>query len=206
MSERPKYPRLSLFHGVLRTVAQAAAMVAFGLMLLCRPVAGTAATDAAPAGDLEVKAAFVLNFIRLVNWSEVAGEANNRELPVCACSKSDFFTAVRSLASGKPVGNRSIVFRIEPAPDVRRCRVLLVDRAHYQSARQVLGAIRDSPILTVGNGAGLLDDGGMFELIVQDSKVQFDIGLEAIRRSGLDVSARLLHLSRNLRTGGNGAD
>jgi YfiR/HmsC-like len=206
MSDRPIRMRGALWRDVLRAVVQVGAMVASGLMLVCRASPGAAATDAVTAGELDVKAAFVLNFIRLVNWSNVAEEANQRELPVCACVKSEFFTAVRSVAAGKTAGSRSIVFKIEPDPDVRRCRVLLVDRAHYQSARQVLRAIKDAPILTVGNGAGLLDGGGMFELIVLDGKVQFDVGLEAIRRSGLDISARLLHLARNLRTGGNGVN
>ena len=188
----------------LPTAAQVAALVITGLMVVCRLLPGAAAPGTSLAGDLDVKAAFVLNFIRLVNWSNVPEEQNYGELPVCAWSKSDFFAAVQSVAAGKAVGNRLIVFRIEPVPDARRCRVLLVDRANYQSARQQLGAIKDAPILTIGNGPGILDAGGMFELIVQDGKVQFDVGLEAVRRSGLDISARLLHLSRNLRAGGSG--
>lgn len=202
MNDHTKRLQLRKVRDGLRVTSQVVAVFASGLMMVCRALPGAAATENAPAGDLDVKAAFVLNFIRLVNWSSVPGEQNSRELVVCACSKSDFFAAVRSVAEGKTVGSRSIVFKIEPLPDIQRCRVLLVDRAHYQSARQVLAAIRDAPILTVGNGPGLLDAGGMFELIVQDRKVQFDVGLEAIRRSGLDISARLLHLSHNLRTGG----
>jgi hypothetical protein len=42
----------------------------------------------------------------------------------------------------------------------------------------------------------------MLELIVQDRKVQFDANLDAVRRSRLEVSAKLLQLSRNLRRGG----
>jgi ribosome-associated protein YbcJ (S4-like RNA binding protein) len=54
-------------------------------------------------------------------------------------------------------------------------------------------------VLTIGNGPGLIEIGGMFELIVQDRNVQFNTNLDAVRRANLQGSAKLLQLSRNLR-------
>ena len=204
MNDHLKRSRLPAMDNVLRIAVRVAAIVASGLMPVCSTLRGADAADTRPAGDLDVKAAFVLNFIRLVNWSNGPGEQDKRELPVCAFSRSDFFATFQDASAGKTVGTRLIACKIEPVPDAGRCRVLLVDRAHYQSAGRVLGTIKGAPILTVGNGPGFLDAGGMFELNVDQGKVQFDVGLEAIRRSGLDVSGRLLHLSRNLRMSGNG--
>jgi hypothetical protein len=206
MSEHYKYGKLSPLQRVWCTLSRVAALLEIGLVLFCGASEAASGPEAAPAPDLEVKAVFVINFIRLVNWSEIPGEANPAELPVCAWSKSDFFTAVRSMGSGKRVGKRSVVFRIEPVPDVQRCRVFLLDRPHYAAARQALGAVKDAPVLTIGNGAGIIDYGGMFELIVLDNRVQFNVGLEAIDRSGLDISAKLLQLSRNRRRAGRGVD
>jgi hypothetical protein len=161
------------------------------------------AMEAAMPGELEVKASFVLNFVRLVNWAKPAQEGTGQPLLICALSKSEFSMAVQSAAARKFAGDRAIVMRIEPFPDVRKCRVLVFDRPEYPAARQVLAGIRDCPILTIGNGPGFLDAGGMFEFIVEDRTVQFDVGLTPVRRSGLDISGRLLHLSRNLRAGEN---
>ena len=68
----------------LPTAAQVAALVITGLMVVCRLLPGAAAPGTSLAGDLDVKAAFVLNFIRLVNWSNVPEEQNYGELPVPA--------------------------------------------------------------------------------------------------------------------------
>jgi hypothetical protein len=157
-----------------------------------------------PPGEFELKGVFVLNFIRLVNWTNVPGEGTRPDLPVCALANSDFANAVRQAVAGKTIGNRPVSFKFTSAPDPLQCRVLIVDAAQYPVARQALNSIRDAPVLTAGNGPGFLSMGGMFELTVQDRQVQFDANLEAIRRAKLDVSARLLQLSRNLRKGGSG--
>jgi hypothetical protein len=152
--------------------------------------------------ELEVKAAFVVNFINFVYWPSIPGE-EHPDLPICALANSDFADAVRKAAEGKMVGKRSISFRIDPNPNLLRCRVLIVDAGEYQTARPALNAIKNDAMLTIGNGPGLIQIGGMFELIVQDRKVQFDTNLESIRRAKLEVSSRLLELSRNLRKSAN---
>jgi len=154
--------------------------------------------------ELDVKAAFVLNFVRLVKWDSVSGDTDNSELSICALGNNDFTSAVRRAVAGKLVGTRSIAVRLNPNPDASHCQVFIVDVSQYPIARQALSGIRNAGVLTIGNGPGLIQMGGMFELIVEDHKIQFDVGLEAVRRAGLEVSARLLQLSRNLRKGANG--
>jgi hypothetical protein len=157
-----------------------------------------------PPSELDLKAAYVLNFVRLVKWENIPGQGDNSELLICALGNSDFANAVRRMATGKVVGTRSISVTLNPNPDSTHCRVVIVDAAQYPIARQPLNAIRNAPVLTIGNGPGLLEMGGIVELIVEHGRVQFDASLEAVQRAGLDVSARLLQLSRNLRKGANG--
>lgn len=156
-----------------------------------------AQTHRPPPGEMEVKGMFVLNFIRYVTWSSVEGESEGG-LPVCALAKSDFANAVRQAVDGKAVRDRSVLFHFDADPAPARCRVLVVDSSEYGSALAALNAVRDAPVLTIGNGPGLVDLGGMFELVVVDRKVRFNTNLEAIRRARLHVSANLLQLSRNL--------
>lgn len=153
--------------------------------------------SASPASEWEVKGAFVLNFIRFVSWSNVPGE-DRQALPVCALANSDFASAVRQAVTGKMVQNRSILFRFDAHPDPSRCRVVVVDGAEYRTALPALKAVGAAPVLTIGNGPGLIDLGGMFELIVEGRKIRFNTNLEAIRQGNLQVSTNLLQLSRNL--------
>jgi hypothetical protein len=148
--------------------------------------------------ELEVKAAFVLSVTRFVYWGNVSGE-NTADLPICVLANSEFAEAVRRAVLGKMIGDRSISLRVDPNPDVSRCRVLIVDAVEYPTALPALNAIKNAPVLTIGNGPGLIRLGGMFELFVQNRQVHFDTNLDSIRRAQLDVSSRLLELSRNLR-------
>ncbi len=157
-------------------------------------------SGADPPADLGVKAGFVVNFIRLVNWLSIPGEQNSAVLPVCACSRSEFAAAVENAVSGKMVGSRSIVFRIEAPPDLRKCRVVLFDRQQFPFSRSAVRTLRGAPILTIGNGPEFADTGSMFQLVVESGKVRFDVCLDVIRHSGLEVNSGLLQLSRNLRT------
>jgi hypothetical protein len=149
------------------------------------------------AKELEVKGAFVLNFIRFVSWSQVPGE-NEGDLPVCALANSEFAHAVRRAVTNREIQGRVISFRFDSAPRPARCRVLIVDTSEYRIAGPALEAVAEAPVLTIGNGAGLLDLGGMFELVMEDHKIRFNTNLEAVRRAPLRVSANLLQLSRNL--------
>jgi hypothetical protein len=158
----------------------------------------------APPGEMDLKAAFVLNFVRLTTWNPVAGEANRRELPVCALSNSDFASAVRQAVVGKVAGTRTVSFRFDPTPTAALCRVLVIDESEYRTARSALQAVRDTPVLTVGNGPGLMAMGGMFDLVTEGRKVVFEASLGAVNRAHLEISARLLQLCRNLRKGGSG--
>ena len=165
------------------------------LVLLAAPLRA----GGTPPEEMAVKAVAVVNFIRLTQWGPIEGEPNATDLPVCALAKSEFAAAVRQAIAGKQAGQRSLSFHINPDPQPSECRVLLVDSTQYKSARPALDAVKKAPVLTVGNGAGLLDLGGMFELITDDGRIQFDASYEAVRISQLDVSARLLHLARKLR-------
>ncbi len=163
--------------------------------LLC--LGATRLPGQTPPREMDVKAAFVMNFLRFVSWLPVAGEDADK-LPVCALANSDFAGAVRRLVDGKVAQGRTVVFRLDPEPAPARCRALIVDASQYPIAYPVLARLAGDPVLTVGNGPGLIDMGGMLDLVVENRRVRFDSSVVAIHRSGLHVHANLLQLSRHV--------
>ena len=150
--------------------------------------------------ELEVKAAFVLNFIRLIDWPRENEDAESSLLPVCALASGPVFESLHQKANGKQVAGKAIQLSVVREPDAASCRVLLVESEQYTQAAPLLKSLRNAPVLTVGTDPGFIRMGGMFELVVEDRRVQFDAGLEAIQSSGLQVSASLLRLAHNLQT------
>lgn len=152
--------------------------------------------------EVQVKATIVFNFLRMVYWTNVDGEQNPDELPICALNASELFSAIQSVTRNREVGGRKVVTAVVPNPSISRCRVLIIEPLDYERASSVIRRLRYTPVLTIGNGKGFVDIGGLFELLVEEGNVRFDVNLAAIRESGLEVSARLLRLAKRFRGGG----
>lgn len=57
------------------------------------------------------------------------------------------------------------------------------------------------PVLVVGEGEGFVGSGGMIGLVKREGKVRIQVGLEAARRAGLQISSRLLSVAESVRGG-----
>ena len=64
-----------------------------------------------------------------------------------------------------------------------------------------LDAIRTLPVLTVSDGKGFSQAGGIIELYVEGGRMRFAINVDAAERSGLRLSSRLLGLAKVIRDG-----
>lgn len=62
----------------------------------------------------------------------------------------------------------------------------------------MLKAVRDQPVLTVGDSSGFAEAGGMIGFLLQDNRVRFDVNLPSAQRSKLRVSSNLLRVARRV--------
>ncbi len=65
----------------------------------------------------------------------------------------------------------------------------------------MLGAVRDLPVLTVGDGSRFLKQGGAIGFLLENNRVRFDISINALQRSGLTASSKLLRVARSVEGG-----
>ncbi|WP_157268279.1 YfiR family protein [Azohydromonas aeria] len=73
----------------------------------------------------------------------------------------------------------------------------------YVGADAVLPAPPPRGVLWVGDSHGLTERGVMLNLQPQQGRIVFDVELQAARRAGLDINARLLRLARYVRQEGS---
>lgn len=148
-----------------------------------------AATGQAPF-DYEVKAAFVYQFVRFVEWPEgvVTGP-----LRICVAGEDVFRGALDAIVRGELVNGHPVVVHPIPYPE-RGCHVLYVsDRASWLV---YLRAVRDSPVLTIGESPSFLAEGGIIRLFRQGDNIRFEVNLDAAERVGVRLSTRLIQLAR----------
>jgi hypothetical protein len=146
--------------------------------------------------EAEVKAAFLFNFTKFVQWPPSAFETSNSPLSICIYGDDPFGKTLDQLIEGEAIGGRKVVverLRAEPAP--KACQVVFVGRGERRAA--VMEQFGPG-VLTVGDGADFLHDGGMIAFVLDHGHVRFDINQRAASSAALVLSARLLNVARSV--------
>jgi len=149
------------------------------------------------ASEYEVKAAFLFNFTKFVEWPPAAFGDEHSLLKICVLGENPFGKTLRSLM-GDEVGGRRLSLVLHPE-SLETCHVLFVSRSERERLGPILASVRNAPVLTVGDTPGFIDQGGMINFILEGSKVRFDVNQEAAERAGLKISSRLLALAKHVK-------
>lgn len=157
------------------------------------------ASIAAPVSEYQVKAAFLYNFARFVDWPSQAHRPGN--LTLCIVGTNPFGSAINVIA-GKPVGNDKLSVRQASPDNVADCQIVYIAGSDSATLDKVLASIRGRPIITVGDAKGFADGGAVFNFYSEDNKIRFEINIDAARRTGLSISSQLLRLGRITRDRG----
>jgi hypothetical protein len=153
--------------------------------------------EAAPPTDNEVKAAFIHNIAKFVEWP--AGAPRN--LKLCLLGQDPLGGAAEVL-QGKAVGGLAWeVAPVKPGANLKECRVLFIAASESDGLRRVLEGVKGSPVLTVGDSGGFAEQGGVVNFYLEQNKVRFEINVDAARRAGLKISSQLLKLARIVQEG-----
>jgi hypothetical protein len=73
--------------------------------------------------------------------------------------------------------------------------MLFISSSEEKSLPAVLQAVKEKPILTIGDTEGVARKGGIVNLVRRDDSVGFEINSEAGKRAGLTISSKLLRPS-----------
>lgn len=167
---------------------RATACIALGLLCSTRPVAQEVTGPA-------LKAAFLFNFVKFTQWPAHA-LADAAPLTMCVVQDAAVGDALAQAVRGRVVlGHEIRVAQPGVADTLHGCHVLYVSGAR-PAVQTVVTLVRDAPVLTVSDVRAFTEMGGIAQLHVQQGQLRFAVAVEAARRSGLQISSRLLALSR----------
>ncbi len=165
------------------------------LAALC--LGGSLGWTATPPGEYQIKAAYLLNFARYVEWP-AARLPSGATLRLCVLGRDPFGGALAGL-EGRLVNGHEVRVRqmdsIEPAVD---CHLVFVADSEERRVGPILRGLAAHGVLTVSDIDGFAEAGGGIGLVVEDSRVRFDINQAALLRDGLRASSQLLRLGRNV--------
>jgi len=154
------------------------------------------AAAAQPVSEHQIKAAFVFNIARFAEWPPEAFASKEAPLLLCLFGRDPFGPALESV-DGRQVGGRAFqVRRNVRVDDFKGCHLLYVAEA---DERRIAIALRAAggTVLTIGDSEAFADAGGMVNLLLLDNRIQFDVNMPAVNRSGVRLSSQLLKLARS---------
>jgi hypothetical protein len=170
-----------------------AVIVCFTAIALAFLPAGTRAQDVA---DPNLKAAYIYRLATFAAWPASALPGGS-PLTMCVIGDRAVSEALDRAMNGMTVDSRpvTVVFGTPDKPP-SSCHTLYVSAVSAAQATRVVTAVRGTPVLTMSDLEGFNRMGGIVELFFQAGRLQFSIRADAATQSSLQLSSRLLQLSR----------
>lgn len=177
---------------VQRTATRFLSALAAGALFCC-----IAAAQSDQPGEYEVKAAFLFNFTKFVEWPESSFQDAHSPIVIGILGDDPFGPSLPRLVAGQKAQGRSIeITRYRRGDDLHRCHVLFISTSERPHTAQILAGLLDSGVLTVSDIDGFAASGGVLQFVMQENRVRFLVNLEAATQNKLRVSAKLLALAQ----------
>jgi YfiR/HmsC-like len=160
-----------------------------------------ALSQAQSATEYQVKAAYLFNFAKFVEWPADAFPNADAPLQICVFGRDPFGHDFEQLVIDKTVnGHRIEIAHPEGVPQARACQVLFIVSTEKQQVQQILQGVKGAGVLTVGDTEGFARMGGMIGFVLDDNRVRFEINMKAAGLAHLKLSARLLTVAKAVLT------
>lgn len=151
----------------------------------------------APAFDeYQVKAAFLYNFAKFVQWPPGAFASSTDPIGICIVGQNPFGPALENMVRGKMVGDRAFVVRqLADTQQAKGCQILFIGAGEWKRVRALLDVLKGAPVLTVGETDDFTSAGGVIAFQLEGPRVRIQIAPEWAERAKLRISSKLLSLA-----------
>jgi hypothetical protein len=167
-------------------------------------VAAEPAPAAAGPTEYEVKAAFLFNFAKFIEWPPSKARAEN--FTIAILGQDPFGDVLDRMLRGKTLGERKLVIkRIASTADVGDASILFIGDSEKARLPQILKDVQGTGVLTVGDMADFAARGGVIGFRTEDNVVRFDINLAQAQKAGLKLSSQLIRVARHVLSADQGS-
>jgi hypothetical protein len=165
------------------------AMLGFSLLVANVP----AAERARVARETDLKAVFVLNFARFVEWPPDALADPGVPFVIGIIGEDPFGANLDGIVANETVNGRSIVVRrFHEVREISNCHILFINESERPRLSRILEFVSGKSILTVGDTDAFSASGGMVRFVVVQNKLKIRINPAAAKASHLTISSMLL--------------
>jgi prepilin-type processing-associated H-X9-DG protein len=159
------------------------------------------AGDSAAGLEYKVKAGYLFNFSRFVDWPESAFVNKGAPFVFAIAGTDPFSRLLDDALAGKEINGHPVVIRrLGTGANFRDCHIVFVSRSEKARVTEILSNVQGLPILTVGEIDRFCQAGGMVNFNLVDGHVKLDTNPGAVLAAGLKISSKLLSASKTVNT------
>lgn len=160
--------------------------------LLC----GTLA-PAQVVSESQIKAAYLYNFAKFIEWPAGAFVAPNFSLLLCVFGENSVGADLGGIVRGKSIAGHPVVtMLIQNTEQARNCHIVFISSYQKRQTKEVLESLRGASVLTVGEDENFIEQGGMINFVLRDERMQFEVNARAAEQAHIIISFRLLSVAR----------
>jgi hypothetical protein len=151
---------------------------------------------AAESSEYELKAAFIFNFAKFVEWVNRSDIDQINSLPLCLLGEDPFGVVIDKL-EGKKVYEYAIhIKRIASINDHSGCRILFISQSETDKLPKLFDVLNQKKgILTISDIKGFANGGGVIELVLNENRIRFIVNIAAAKKADLYLSSKILRLA-----------
>ena len=150
--------------------------------------------------EYQIKAAFLYNFAKFVEWPSQALPESSASITLCVLGEDPFGSDLDRTIESKTINSRVLVSRrLNTLHGVDVCQILFISASERRRMGQILEALKDQSLLTIGETEPFARLGGVINFTMEQDRVRFEINVDAAERKGLKISSKLLRLAKVIR-------
>ena len=173
-------------------------LVGVGAFLALGLVPGSEA-DSVVSKEYKVKAAFIYNFAKFVEWPAQKLGSDSAPLVIGVLGPNPFGDELENALKGRQINGRGIVVRqFDDVESARTAHLLFVGVNDETKLRK---ALKEYGVLTIGQSESFTRNGGIITFTFDHDKLGFEINVGAAEQAGLKISAQLQKLAKSVRKG-----
>jgi hypothetical protein len=176
------------------------------------PVSANPDEESSVSREYQIKAAFLYNFLKTVEWPEEVISDGNEPMVIGIIGKDHFGEAFDPIKGKSVKGRKVIVKRFEGLSQVdessddaedeskalRKCHLLFVCSSEQKTFGEIIKSVKGHSVLTVSEVDNFLEAGGIINFIPSAEKGEFEINLAVAKRVRLKISSKLLRIAKRV--------
>jgi hypothetical protein len=155
-----------------------------------------------------IKAGLIYNFAKYVEWLAGTFPTGDAPIVIGVLGNDSFAATLGEVVEGKKINGRRLMLKKlrwskdpKDLKELKDCNMLYVAAAEAAHGDEVIQMLKGAPILTIGDFPDFARHGGIINFILEDSKVRFEVNVDAAKQSDLNISSYLLGSAKIVPTG-----